>query len=50
MEWQNRPEPLVDFGSQPMPISIVCGKVWNCRDQLLRDIVEEILSVSYPMD
>jgi hypothetical protein len=32
--WNEGPEPTVKFRRQQMPISAVCGLVWNCTDTL----------------
>lgn len=34
-QWEDgAPEPTVELREQPVPISTVCGLLWNCADQL----------------
>ena len=44
--WLDGPEPVVEYEGQPTLISIVMGKLWNCRDQLPWDIAQDVHSVS----
>ena len=32
--WNDGPEPTIKYRRQQMPISAVCGLVWNCTDTL----------------
>ena len=47
--WTGGREPFVRIGNGLMLISVLCGKLWNVRDQLPRDLVEDIEAISGPL-
>ena len=43
MEWKNgEPEPTVELREQQVPLSKLCGLLWNCRDILPGHAVTEL--------
>jgi hypothetical protein len=54
LDWMAQPEssadPVVELRDQKVPLSTLCGLLWNCVDTLPGDVFDELQGCAHPPD